>query len=74
MTLANYHYIALRARLQGAVITVWERGQKVKCQSALSWNTESNDGACVLEEPSRCRGGNARRSQHKVKVISKLKS
>lgn len=56
MTSANCHYIALHARLQVVVIKVWERGQKVKCQSALSWNTESNDGACVLEELSRCGG------------------
>lgn len=75
MTSANYHYIALHARLQGVVITVWERGQKVKCQSALSWNTESNDGACVLEERSRCGvGGMPDAEQHKVKVISELKS
>lgn len=56
VTSANCHYIALHARLQVVVIKVWERGQKVKCQSALSWNTESNDGACVLEELSRCGG------------------
>lgn len=78
MTSANYHYIALHARLQGVVITVWERGQKVKCQSALSWNTESNDGACVLEERSRCGvGGDARRgtaqsqSHFWVEILSK---
>lgn len=77
MTSANCHYIALHALLQGVVIAVWEKGEKVKCQSALSWNTESNDGACVLEEPSRCGeggGGMPDAGQRKVKVISESKS
>lgn len=36
---------------------------------AVSWNTELNDGPCVLEELSRCEG-----KTHKVTVISRVKS